>query len=358
MSDFQKIVGTGKKDIRFTTDPNLAMGAAEGEISNCEIRIQGDAYNRGDEVPRGVHKIPLLPPIGLIPEKSSGRLQLAAWIASSDNPLTARVMVNRVWQHLFGRGLVRTVDDFGSTGEAPTHPELLDHLAARFVAEGWSVKKLIRTIVLSRTYRQSSAGQRVAGEKDPSNQLYWRVDPKRLEVEVIRDNLVNAGGFLIFDRPDGIQVTGIGGKGRVGQVRSLIPIDSSYRTVYHPVLRAFIPELLDTFDFCDPCQLNGQRQVTTVATQALFFMNGPMVAECAQDAAEKLLEAKGFDNEERVRQAYLKILSRPPTDDEIDAALSLVKELQPPANTRNAELYRWTTFIQALFATAEFRYAL
>ncbi|MEQ1861040.1 MAG: DUF1549 and DUF1553 domain-containing protein [Chthoniobacteraceae bacterium] len=322
--------------------PDRVMGVSEGEIGDCEVRIKGDPHDRGDAPPRGSIDIPGLPKIAAIPKGESGRLQLAQWLVSPQNPLTARVMVNRVWQHLFGAGLVRTVDDFGITGEAPTHPELLDHLTVRFVEGGWSVKKLIRATMLSRTYRMSSAGR----SPNPDDDLYWRMRPRRLELEPIRDTLLLAGGALKFERPEGIQVAGFGGKGREARARSLMREDAPYRTIFVPVLRSLLPSMHELFDFADPSQIKGQRDVTTVAAQALYFVNNEFVADMARGAAEALLAEKG-DEAKRIELAYLRVLARKPTPEEIADARSY---LEKPGD--------WATFVQALFASAEFRYVL
>jgi len=328
--------------------PDRAMGVSEGEIEDCKLRIKGDPHDRGDAPPRGVIDIPGLPKIAAIPKDASGRLQLSQWLISPQNPLTARVMANRVWQHLFGAGIVRTVDDFGSTGEAPTHPELLDHLAVRFVEGGWSVKKLIRAMMLSRTYRMSSAGR----AENPEEELYWRMRPRRLELEPIRDSLLLAGGQLKFERPaDGIQVAGYGGKGKEARTRSLMREDAPYRTIYVPVLRSLLPSTHDLFDFADPSQIKGQREVTTVAAQALYFMNNEFVADMARAATDALLAEK-VDDKKRIELAYLRILARKPTADEVTDAKEYLESSHLKEGTR------WDTFIQALFASAEFRYAL
>ncbi len=323
--------------------PDRAMGVGEGEIGDCELRIKGDPHDRGDAPPRGNIAIPGLPKIPAIPKGASGRLQLAEWLVSPKNPLTSRVMVNRVWQHLFGTGIVRTVDDFGVTGEAPTHPELLDHLAVRFAEGGWSVKKLIRAMMLSRTYRMSSAGR----AQQPDENLYWRMRPRRLELEPIRDTLLLAGGSLKFERPaEPIQVAGFGGKGRQTWTRSLMREDAPFRTIYVPVLRSKLTSLHELWDFADPSQIKGQRDVTTVASQALFFMNSDFVGNAARDAAELLLAEKG-DDTKRIERAYLRVLARRPTSEEIAEAKQY---LDSPK--------RWPAFVQALFASAEFRYVL
>ena len=355
MGDYQDEWRSGKRGIRFATHPDLAMGVAEGDVRDCEIRLKGEPHDRGDAPPRGDVRIAGLPSMEAIEDDVSGRLELAHWITSDENPLTARVLANRIWQHLFGAGLVRTVDDFGFNSEPPTHPELLDHLAIGLREGGWSQKALIRAIVMSRTYRQSSAGRVDPNARDPQNALLWRTNLRRLELEPLRDTMLLVAGRLEFDRPEGIQVAGIGGKSRQSQVSSLLPFSSPYRTVYLPVIRARLPEEYGTFDFPDPCLLLGQREVTTVAPQALFFMNSDFVTDCARDASRKLLESDSSDAE-RVAAAYWSVLRRRPTAEETADALQLIRDLRPDSSVGDAELYRWSALIQALFATAEFRY--
>ena len=353
MSDYQDVWRTGARKIRFTTHPDYAMGVYADEPRDCEIRIKGEPYDYGDTPPRGDLKIPGLSRIA-VPAGACGRLELAEWLTSDEQPLTPRVMVNRIWQHLFGTGIVRTVDDFGVNAEPPTHPDLLDHLAIRFREEGWSVKKLIRSIMLSRTYRLSSEAQPAGIEKDPQNLLHWRMSRRRLELEPLRDSLLVVAGDLSLERPEGIQVSGIGGKSRLSQVASLLPFDSSYRTVYLPVLRGHLPEECALFDFPEPSLLQGQREITTVAPQALFFMNGPFVIRCSQQAAEELLEQVDRDDAKRLAWAYERVLSRPPTQEEVKDALELIRDLE--ADGDETELASWATLIQALMLSAEFRY--
>ena len=366
MSDFQDEWRKGRRDIRYATDPNRAMGVTETEPRDCEIRLKGKPYDRDFAPPRGELHIPGLPAMLNVPANVSGRLQLAQWITSREHPLTARVFVNRAWAHLFGRGIVPLVDEFGSVSEEPLHRELLDHLARRFVAEGWSVKKLIREIMLSRAYRlDSSVGRALLpvnddtqckdGQECPSYELFGRVAPRRLEWEALRDSLLLASGRLTFDRPDGIQVAGIGGKARGSSTYSLLSVNAPYRTVYLPVLRSLLPEEYSTFDFPDPHQITGQREVTTVAPQALFFMNSDFVTECARGAATQLLKDETADSP-RVRLAYLRLLGREPNPEDVSDSLTLLRDLHPPASLRSPEQYRWTTLIQALMSSAEFRH--
>jgi hypothetical protein len=352
---------------RYVMNPNLAMGVADGEIQDCAIRIKGEANQTGDTPRRGDLRVPGLPALPAIGEKESGRLALAQWITSPANPLTARVAVNRIWAHLFGRGLVRTVDDFGFTGENPTHPELLDHLALRFSTPsvlstlnsqlstspgmGWSVKKLIRALMLSHTYRQASTSDPERTKRDGANTLYWRMNPKRLEFEAIRDSMLLVGGQLDFARPDGIPIAGNGGKGKTARTRATLDEHSAYRTVYLPVLRDLLPEIYKTFDFPEPTQIIGRREVTTVPAQALFFLNSEFAASSATAAASRILDDKSLrDDDARIRRAYAVLLAREPARDEIaDAAAFLAAEKGSPSAG-------WTSLVQSLMAGTEFRY--
>ena len=356
MMDMQ--AANGRYPVLFRYDPTRAMGMAEGEPGDCPIAIKGDAYNRGEAPKRGALKIPMLPALPVIPEKASGRMELARWISTPNHPLTSRVMVNRIWQHLFGRGIVRSVDDFGRTGDEPTHAELLDHLAVRFVENGWSVKQMIRSIMLSRTYRLSSKGDAAKEELDGPNDLFWRMNLRRLEMEAIRDSMFFVAGELKFERPDGVQVAGFGGKGREARLRSLTPDDEPCRAVYLPVLRSMLTPMHETFDFPDPSQIKGLREVTTVAPQALFFLNGELSASLARAAAERLLGEEYKDDAARVQAAYIRVLGRKPDTAEITSVREMMKSLDVSSGSGNAETYRWTIFIQALMSSAEFRYLL
>ena len=351
MNDWNAEWSTGSRKIRYTTDPNLCMGVRDDEIADCEIRLKGDPHDLGPVAPRGDFKIPSLGKPTKISAKTSGRLELAKWITSPTHPLTARVITNRVWQHLFGTPLAPTPDDFGVMSEPPTHPELLDHLSVRLTKEGWSLKQLIRAIVLSRTYRLSSdTADNEAAKTDPANRLYWRSNLRRLEFEPLRDAMLSTAGRLSLERPEGIQVTGIGGKSNKTSVMPLIDVDDSCRTVYLPVIRSRLPESYGTFDFPDPCQIAGKRDVTTVAPQALFFMNGSLATECADGATQELLAADLADDAARVRWLYRRVLGRNATNDEARAAGAMMVELSSPIPER------WATLAQALMASAEFRY--
>jgi Protein of unknown function (DUF1549)/Protein of unknown function (DUF1553) len=350
---------TGRYATSYDYDPRLAMGVSDGDIQDCPIRIAGDPYEEGKTPKRGDLTIPSLPPMPKIEGKTSGRLQLAQWICQPTHPLTSRVMANRIWAHLFGKGIVGTVDNFGITGTKPTNEALLDHIAIRFVETGWSVKKFIRALVLSRAYRLSSDSNADAVEQDPANELHWRMSPRRVELEVMRDSLLQLSGELTFVRPAGIQVTGTGGKGNTARTGSKLDIESPYRTVYLPVLRDLLPEMHETWDFPNPTQIKGQREVTTVPSQSLFMMNNRMVVSAAQAVAARLLSDKSHsDDKARVRHAYRILFSRDADDDESKAAIEMMESLETPADEKNKEAYRWATMIQALMASAEFRYAM
>jgi hypothetical protein len=297
-----------------------------------------------------------------IDPRHSGRLALAQWIASKDNPLTDRVMVNRVWQHLFGQGLVATVDNFGALGEEPSDPKLLDALAVRFMNdEKWSLKKLIRSIVLSRVYRLSSAHHADNYGVDPANKFLWRMEPRRLDAEEIRDALLAAGGELDLKRPEGSPVLELdNGIVRGGKALQDVRKPTNHRSVYLPILRGLVPEILQTFDAPDPNLIVGQRDVTTVAPQALFMMNNPFVLAQANQMARRVLGTRGLNPDARIHLAYRFALGRVATEREkadIKRYLeSYSKSVQSADPKGNPELAAWASFCQTLFASGEFRY--
>jgi hypothetical protein len=337
-------------------DPNapLAMAAVEGEVADLALRVRGEPDLKGEVVARAFPVALKHPSTPALKSEGSGRLELAEWLASPDHPLTARVMANRVWGHLFGRGLVGTVDNFGLSGEAPTHPELLDHLATRFVANGWSVKSLVREIVLSRAYQLSTTHDAGNQSIDEDNRLHWRANLRRLEAEAIRDSLLAAGGMLQPERPDGAPMDASdrpNGKAK-GKKRgdTADPIASPVRSVYLPVMRSKLPGMFTVFDFAEPDQVNGQRDVTTVPPQALFLLNNPLVVDVSKKAAERILAQDLPDEASRLRYAYAYTLCRYPSDAEVTRSLAFLSE---DGDDREAS---WTALTQALYSSAEFRY--
>lgn len=344
------MTGNGKRGpVKYVYDPKLAMAATDGDVEDCPIRVAGDPYEEGKAPQRGEMKIPGLPLMSKVPAKESGRLQLAQWLGTPTHPLTSRVMVNRLWAQLFGTPLVATVDNFGISGEKPVHPELLDHLAVRFVEGGWSMKKMIRSLMLSHTYRQSGDSTAQGREIDPANESLWRMVPRRMTFEALRDSLLQVGGELTFDRPEGIQLAGNGGKGNTGRTRSLLGVEDPYRTIYLPVLRDLLPDMYATWDFPNPSQIQGRREVTTVASQSLFMMNDRFVVRTAESLATKALET-GRNDKERLNFVYRTLFSREAEPDEVSAATEMMESLE------EGEQHRWTLLVQAMLGSSEFRY--
>jgi len=341
-----------------TVSGNLAMGARDSkEITNCKVRIRGDVDNYGPEVPRGVPQVLTNGEQPDFPSNSSGRLQFARWMTDPSHPLTARVMVNRVWHHLFGNGIVPTVDNFGYSGEAPTHPELLDHLALRFMGEmNWSVKKLIRAITSSHTYRLASSYDEKNHATDPNNSSLWRANVRRLEAEALRDSIMSIAGTLSLEPAEGslVQKLKSGEVGKNGGIQSLNSF--SHRSVYLPIVRNYVPEFLQVFDFAEPASVIGRRDVTTVSTQALFMLNDTFVIEQSNATAKRLFEDKRLDSqEERIAGAYLLTFGRTPSGSELSQFRKYLNEAVKNGKTPESAL---SGYIQALFASAEFRYAL
>jgi hypothetical protein len=270
------------------------------------------------------------------------------------------VMVNRVWQHLFGQGLVSSVDNFGVTGDPPSHPELLDFLAGRFVRDGWSVKRLVRSLVLTRAYGLSCGGPSGEARKvDPANRLLWRHTPRRLDAEEIRDAMLAASGRLVRVRPpspardlkviemksDGPEASRLEKEGRA----------SRHRSLYLPLLRCLVPQALEVFDFAGQGMVTGRRDTTTVAPQALYLLNDPFVREQASALADQLLRRQEEDG--RIRSAYRATLSREATPREVERAAAYLAQFREAAGeARDAETPAWVSFCQALLGSAEFRY--
>ncbi|HUE70465.1 MAG TPA: PSD1 and planctomycete cytochrome C domain-containing protein [Pirellulaceae bacterium] len=331
---FRQRMNKAQQDLHALTDPaasgNVALGVRDAkQVSDTEIRIRGEAEKLGPVVPRGylaVVRVPDAPPIN--PEQS-GRLELARWLTSPQNPLTSRVMANRIWQHLFGQGLVRTVDNFGVNGDSPSHPELLDHLAARFVREGWSVKKLVRAIALSRTYQLGGDAPPANLAVDPANRLVWRHSPRRLDAEEIRDAMLAAAGNLNLTPPAAspakdFAVREIRNNGPEATALAKAAAASRHRSVYLPLVRGVTPTSLAAFDFAEQGMVTGSRDSTTVATQALYLLNDPLVREQSLALAERLLAESGESDAQRIALAYRLIFGRMATTEEIERAVAYV----------------------------------
>ncbi|MCE9532691.1 MAG: DUF1553 domain-containing protein [Planctomycetes bacterium] len=318
----------------------------EAKIVDLKVHIRGSVHSLGEPAPRGFLQVAMTGSMPKLPANESGRRQLAEWIAHRDNPLTARVFANRAWHWLIGVGLVRTTDNFGTTGEKPSHPELLDFLADRFVEDGWSVKKLVRRMVLSRVYRQSVDGDAKALSVDPENRLLAHMNRRRLEAECIRDSILLVSGQLKLD---------------AGGPTFNMALGADYgfkhtdlrRSVYSPVFRNSLPELFEAFDFADPSVSTGRRNVSTVAPQALFLMNNPFVQQQSVLAAKKLLEEKGLSDAERITKAFRQTLGRKPSDAEKRLAEMYIGEASQDPKLQQEQ---WAQFVQTLFASVDFRY--
>lgn len=339
----------------------LAMGVLDrDEMIDAPLLDRGEVAKPGEPVPRGFPRVIALEDAPAIPEGQSGRLQLAQWLTHPDHPLTARVMVNRIWHHLMGAGLVATADNFGTTGAPPSHPELLDDLAVQFVEEGWSIKKMVRQIVLSHAYRQASDFREDAFRQDPDNRLLWRMPKQRLEAEAIRDAMLAASGELDLARPEASLVGRVIGDRPISLIGldKRLPSDldgSVHRSVYLPVIRDRLPDVLDLFDFAEPSLVTGDREQTNVPTQALYLMNSPFVRERSEALADRLIEESSSDTQ-RIDLAFRLCLSRPADEFEQQRALEFLKKYEPPvAEGVDADRETWISFCQALLSTAEFR---
>lgn len=339
--------------------PRYAMRARDrSKPADTKIAIRGELGSPGEVAPRGFLSAIPISDVPKVDPAQSGRLQLANWMASRNNPLPARVMVNRIWHHLFGRGLVESVDNFGATGTPPSHQELLDTLAVEFMNEGWSIKKTIRKIVLSRTYQLSCATHEEGQKIDPDNRLLWRSTPRRLQVEAIRDAILAVSGQLDLDRPIGSTATGLGDKLVRGVDTKILQPPSNHRSVYLPVIRDYAPEMFDRFDFPSSSLVSGKRAVTEAPSQALFLRNSGFVAEQARHAAKRLLaDSASNDDTDRIDLAIRWVFSRPATAKEKKGALALVNLTRDSdAKIENRDESAWSTLFLSLFATAEFRY--
>jgi len=333
--------------------PSVAPVMLEGTARNEKVFIRGGHGNLGPEVPRrfltalvGEH-----PPV----PTGSGRITLANQIADTANPLTSRVYANRIWHHLLGRGIVPSTDNFGVLGEAPTHPELLDWLAQRLVENGWSTKKLIREIMLSRTYRMSSKPANAATEaKDPANTLLHRMRVRRLEGEAIRDAILAVSGRLdkkMYGPPVAVHLTPFM-EGR-GRPRSG-PVDGAgRRTIYQEVRRNFLSPMMLAFDQPFPLSTFGRRTSSNVPAQALILMNDPFVVEQSKLWAKRILSANANDPA-RIRTAYETAFGRPPNADEQKAATVFLQTQAKAHGEKQPAEKSWSDFCHVLFNVKEF----
>lgn len=343
--------------------PRAMIPGEADEIRDEAIRPAGKYDALGEKVPRGFLKVLCDDRAFPISPSQSGRTELARWLTDAQSRagwLTARVQANRIWHHLLGRGLVRTVDNFGRTGETPSHPELLDHLAAQLIEDGWSFKALIRKIVLSRTFALSSQYDIVGAERDPDNVLLWRAHRRRLDPESLRDAMLSAAGTLDLNPMDstvaylGDQATAVGGN----PVRRRT--DFYCRSIYLPVIRNDLPELFEVFDFANPHLSTGARPKTAVPTQGLFMLNDALVMDAAAATSRRILaETASLPPEARTDRIWELIVNCKPTDkerrslqlflDQTTARLTASGEAEPDAKAL-------TLVCHAVFASSRFQF--
>ncbi|MCC9598932.1 PSD1 and planctomycete cytochrome C domain-containing protein [Stieleria sp. JC731] len=390
---------------------SYCMGVQDqGTVGNAPLLVRGEIDQPADRVPRDIPAV-LREDQLRIPSGSSGRLELARWIGSDQNTLAARVMVNRIWHHVFGQGIVPTTEDFGATGMSPSHPELLDHLAIEFVKSDWSIKAMVRQMMTSRAYRMKSSFDVTSHQQDPDNRLLWRANVKRLGAESIRDAMLLTAGELQQEAPVGSIVADAGytrvrgeslqdprdarqrfqatltsrrdeaaelmrqlrggsprerlvarnrlrelGGGRdrgsmqqPADDKSLDQADSNIRSVYLPVVRDFVPRSLEVFDFADPSLISGTRETSNTPNQALFMMNNPTTLRLSQSFAERLTK-EASSRKDQVSLAFLLAYGRSPSDDEKRVSFEYFR------GTDLDDDQALAAFCQALFAAAEFRY--
>ena len=341
--------------------PNLpaAMGVTEDKVVDIAIHIRGNPLKLGEVIPRRT------PPAvrGPIPprfnDKHSGRQQLAEWLVDPRHPLTARVLVNRVWRWHFGRGLVATTDNFGLLGERPSHPQLLDWLARRFVADGWSLKSLHRLILNSSTYQQTSMATPRALRKDLENRLFGRTTVHRLEAEAVRDALLAVSGQL--DTHMGGSLLKLKNRAYFFDHTSkdLTTYDTRRRSLYLPIVRNNVYDVFQLLDFPDPAVSNGDRATTVVAAQALLMLNSDLVMQSASRFAERLL-GEASDDEQRLSRLYMLAFGRQPTAKERRADQAFLGQVrQAPSGSADPATSRqqaWATLCHVVLAANEFIY--
>ncbi|HEV7405263.1 MAG TPA: DUF1553 domain-containing protein [Chthoniobacteraceae bacterium] len=362
-----------ERDGRFARPPEFRV------VNESPVFERGDVTKPGGKVPRGFLSVLTHQPPPAIPASSSGRRELADWMLADSNPLTARVMVNRVWQWMFGQGLVTSPDNFGTTGSLPSNQALLDTLAVKFREGGWSVKKLVREIALSRAYQLSSTFDETNFAADPENALVWRMSKRRLDAESIRDAALAISGQLDLRPPLGSPVAERG-NGPIGQFKQFpgagVPEDvlvesgarTNARSVYLPIAREMLPDALAVFDFAEPGFVTGNRETTNVPSQALFLLNSPFIATAAQKLGERLTAANSgaASLDQRVQLAYWLVLCRAPSETERQTALNFFANF--PSGTSAGDVRpvstaalapttaAWTSFCRVLLASADFRF--
>ncbi|HMO15822.1 MAG TPA: PSD1 and planctomycete cytochrome C domain-containing protein [Pirellulaceae bacterium] len=358
LTEFNEQIATVQNS---TPRPIMAIGMTDGSPKNEYVFIRGNHKNIGREVPRDIPWSLRSQPDEILFDRDSGsgRFYLAEQIASNENPLTSRVIVNRIWHHLFGRGIVSSVDNFGVLGEAPSHPELLDYLAIQFTEQEWSLKKMIRNIMLSNTYQMSTYTQVANEEHDPTNQLFHRFNVRRLSGEAIRDTILQLSGDLdlkMYGPSVAIHLTPfMQGRGRPANSGPLNGLGR--RSVYIEVRRNFLSPMMLAFDTPIPFNTIGRRSESNVPSQALILMNSPFVVDQARKWADKLIqEHAGI--EDRIFAIYQQAFAREPAAEELQQALAFLQmqadELQVSADDIATNVDLWADYCHVIFNVKEF----
>lgn len=354
-----------RKELGAASANTTLIGVVDrSDPADIPVRVRGEVDKPGPVVPRGFLTVLKTEATPKIRGQQSGRAELASWLTSRENPLVARVYVNRVWSKLLGAGIVATVDDFGVQGQSPSHPELLDYLTVTFTEQGWSTKKLIREIVLSRVYAVGQLADPKNQEIDSENKLLWRWNRRRLEAEAIRDSVLAVSGQIDLRRPSGTPLVELGTR-ELGAGADFTPVQrpSLVRSVYLPQLRGQIPEMLALFDMADPSLTVGTRAATSGPDQALYLLNSPELLQQSRSFAERLLASPAVDDAARIDLAFRLAIGRTPTAVQRDEALQFLKDADQAATdtkaaepTVNPRLIAWSRFSQLLFALPDFRY--
>ena len=374
-AQIKKLADSIKHAEFFKDKTPRAFAMSDGpQPDDMPVYVRGNPYAPSTVVPRGAVRVASWDKFPAIPAGQSGRLQLANWFADQRNPLTARVTVNRIWQKLFGTGIVPSVDYFGTRGDVPTNPELLDHLAIRFMRDGWSQKTFLRSLVLSRAYRLSSSNDTLAMKLDPENKLFWRMNRQRLDAEAMRDSMLaisgeltrgSGGPALVMEYPENCGSLSLKGVNPPNYAHKIPrPSQEFERTIYLPVLRGASagPDRLRTFfDFVDPAGIAGQRNQTVVPTQSLFLLSNDLLRKRATVLADKLIAAE--PNElARLETLWLRVLNRSITSSEREEATAFLSHVEPLIKTvkgRHAlDSIKWRELCHGLLASNEFVFRL